>query len=155
MVTVNPAVGGCCIKPTAASIRKAKIEKLRMNNSATSIQATWRGNAHRRDIRKVGSTITLDPTTECEDTAIDRKVMSNKDEDDDGLLETKDDVDDEESLAVSAAERLEERQIQDAVNIIRPPWPQALSDDFDCPDWPDLGPMNSLSIGIGAFFFVV
>ena len=159
MVTLDPTVDGSRVKQSSASIRREKFEKLKMNNSATSIQATWRGTAHRRDIRKVGAAAYSEPGLGCayvssdhQTNLITSEVESNKDDEDDRLPETKDDIDDEEGLAVSAAERLEEKLIKDAENGGIRTWPQALSDDFESPDWPDLGPMNNLSFGIGALF---
>ena len=133
-------------KVSAAMSRKAKFEKIKMDTSATSIQASWRGKSYRRDLQKV--TPEQEQVVESEskygsewNEADSRPTMSTrKDDDDDGYLEAKEDIDDEERLAITDAEDFEERQIQEAKSYSTlPTWPDAFTDNFDDPGWPDLG----------------
>lgn len=162
-------------KASNASIRRGKIEKMRMDNSATTIQALWRGAIKRRAYKKrllrngsrqpkhkicdsgvapielknirpepiLSKTMISSARSTLASSSSRKLVESQRDDDDDGCLE-RDDMDDEEALAVSAAEHFEERLIRLAsLRNLVPTWPDALSDDFDDPEWPDLETASS------------
>jgi IQ calmodulin-binding motif len=157
-------------KATNASVRRAKIEKMKMDHSATTIQALWRGAVKRRAYKKrlqrngkkrisdmMAAPIELKnirpepiqpkPTASSARSTLAsssrRLHESQRDDDDDGCLE-RDDMDDEEALAISAAEHFEERLIRLAsLRNLQPTWPDALLDNFDDPDWPELDTATS------------
>lgn len=166
---------GSRAKANNASVRRAKIEKMKMDNSATTIQALWRGSIKRRAYKKKllrngkllskhrisdqmvapieltnirpepiqpKPTVTSARSTLASSSSR-RLHESQRDDDDDGCLE-RDDMDDEEALAMSAAEHFEERLIRLAsLRNLVPTWPDSLLDNFDDPSWPELDTATS------------
>ena len=160
----TPLDNAACPKVTPAMMRKAKIEKMKMDHHATSIQASWRGKSYRRDLKKIipeqkqeyvnhrPESKRGDEYNEADspDSLTSNNKNNNKEDDDDNdenFLEAKEDIDnednDEENDEVNIAERSEERQIQQAKSLsVLPTWPESLTDNFNDPDWPDLGSDN-------------
>jgi hypothetical protein len=113
------------VKSNNTSARRAKIEKLKLDHSATSIQASWRGRSHRQQSKKVVP------------------LISN--EDDDGIPDEKENIEEEQNLALSAEDE-EERQIERIKSSSKLlAWPDSLEDELDNPNWPKLGPSTSSS----------
>jgi IQ calmodulin-binding motif len=161
-------------KASNASVRRAKIEKMKMDHSATTIQALWRGavkrRAYKKRLQRNGKLLSKQRISDMMAAPIELKNIrpepiqpkptassarstlasssrrlheSQRDDDDDGCLE-RDDMDDEEALAISAAEHFEERLIRLAsLRNLQPTWPDALLDNFDDPDWPELDTATS------------
>lgn len=162
-------------KASNASVRRAKIEKMRMDNSATTIQALWRGAVKRRAYKKrllrngkhnsrhrisdqmvapielknirpepIQPKPTVSSARSTLASSSSRRLHeSQRDDDDDGYPE-RDGMDDEEALAISAAEHFEERLIRLAsLRNLQPTWPDSLSDNFDDPHWPELDTATS------------
>lgn len=138
----------------AKMIRKAKVEKLKKDHSATSIQASWRGRSARSQkiiIAKTEQALEINTKkvqhgnicTEV-DSTISNKVASER-SNDDGKQSEKDE-NEEENLAIARAEGAEELELNRVTsNHKLLTWPDSLIDDFDDPDWPALGPPSSSS----------
>lgn len=149
-------------KVNASMTRKAKIDKLRLDHSATSIQASWRGKSYRteRNSKKDGLDNTLEgDATEMQnvnictevDSTIGNKFVSEKSYSNDGKFSDIEDENEEENLAIARAEGQEEIELERVKsNNKLLTWPDSHVDDFDDPDWPDLGPPSSSS-GMSAF----
>jgi hypothetical protein len=133
-------------KMNASMMRKAKVEKLKKDHSATSIQASWRGKSarpmkvrlekieHLSEIKATDGNICTEV-----DSSISNKIASEQSCD--GKQSDKDDENEEENLAIARAEGAEEIELQKVTSNHRLLiWPDSLVDDFDDPDWPDLGP---------------
>ena len=141
-----------------ATLQKSRIERIRRDHSATTIQATWRGFKYRRICQRIAPTVrTAQYRTKPIATAsrgeirylLDTKDLRNdinNDDDEDGYTGTKDDIDPEEAIAVSAAEHLGEGLINGASDSqIQALWPNPLSDNLDDPSWPNLESASNLS----------
>ena len=141
-----------------AVLQKSRIEKIRRDHSATTIQASWRGFKYRRVCQRIASKartpqyrtkpIATAPRGEIRylQTKKDLQNDFNNDDDEDGYAGTKDDIDPEEAIAVSAAEHIGEGLINGAGdNLIQALWPNPLSENLDDPSWPNLESASSLS----------
>lgn len=140
-------------KASNTSVRRAKIEKMRLDHSATTIQSTWRGTIRRRAYRKIVPDL-KSPTLASSNGVNYAKILpidesiqneNNIEDADEGLSDAKSEVDDEEVMAIKAAENVEERLIMDAsCGQLLPSWPQPLTDDFESKAWPDLESASSI-----------
>jgi hypothetical protein len=148
-------------KMNASMMRKAKVEKLKRDHSATSIQASWRGkfarpmkvrlekkehpsesNTTEAQHGNIGTDV--DYSTSNNVSSISNKIPSEQSYD--GKQSDKDDENEEENLAIARAEGEEEIELQKVTsNHKLLTWPDSLVDDFDDPNWPDLGPTSSSS----------
>ena len=145
-------------KNSSKSSKKAKIEKMKLDHSATSIQASWRGNAHRRRIvpSDMMNSLSAEPKIDRDQSELVRQESSKTendigrkscgaesmlDEDDHGVPQGKEIIDDEENLAISDAERFEEKSIMEAkTSDIPQSWPNCLYENLEDPLRPYLGP---------------
>ena len=73
------------------------------------------------------------------------KKKNNIEDGDEGVSDTKREIDDEEAIAMKAAENVEESLIMDASGSqLLPLWPQPLVDNFEDKAWPDLESATSI-----------
>lgn len=141
-----------------ATLQKSRIEKIRLDHSATTIQASWRGFKYRRICQRISPVAGTPPyRTKPLATASRGEIRYlqsskdlqndfNNDDDDDGYTGTKDDIDPEEEIAVTAAEHLGEGLINGAGdNQSQALWPPPLSENLDDPSSPNLESAASLS----------
>lgn len=128
-------------------MRRAKIEKMRLDHSATTIQSLWRGTIRRRAYRKIVPDL-KSPNSKSASGVNYAKILpvdeslkneNNAEDGDEGVSDAKSEIDDEEAMAMEAAENVEESLIMDASGgQLQPSWPQPLMDDFEDKGWPDL-----------------
>ena len=131
---------------TRKSIRDAKMKKIKMDHSAASIQARWRGVISRKKVipAPAMAAVVL-KIAEKEQTKSSSKKDNNKpsprqtgiDEDEDDNSVVGEENDKEESIADEHAVMEEQNMLQQEHEHVHI-WPEPLTDDFNNTEWPNL-----------------
>ena len=132
---------------TRKSIRDAKMKKIKMDHSAASIQARWRGVVSRKKVvpgpamaaivMKATGKESTKKTSSIKDNNKASPRPTGVDEDDDDNSVVGDENDKAESLADDAAAIDEQQMLQEEQQHVHV-WPEPLTDNFNDPEWPNL-----------------
>ena len=130
---------------TRKSIRDAKMKKIKMNHSAQSIQARWRGVVSRKKVlpapamaavvlKMTGNEPTRSSSNNDNNNSSPRPTGVDEDEDDNSVVG--DENDKEESIADENAIIQEQNMLQQQQHVHI--WPEPLTDNFNDTEWPNL-----------------
>ena len=132
------------------SIRDAKMKKIKMDHSAASIQARWRGVVSRKRVipapapamAAVVLKMSGQPKSSSNnDSSSPRPTGVDDDDDDNSVAED----DKEESIADEIAVIEEQNMLQQEHQHI---WPEPLTDNFNDTEWPDLNMDHEADISV-------